>query len=152
MGSSTGSPWVFLPFLAPPRAAYASGQTLPDIGPMVRRAGMSAGGGYEVGIEEMRGVIRGLMEVTAQIQGAIGHLGGLSIPGGCFGGVGSSVATANAALQARSVTTLATLLSALQELNRRLTESVDGYDRADRGIAATLATLARSEPLHRRPR
>ena len=44
---------------------------------------------------------------------------------------------------------LGALLSALGELNRRLTESVDGYDRADRTIAEALAALAGSESLFR---
>jgi len=110
---------------------------------------MAVGGGYEVGPARMREVIRGLTEVTAQIQQAVGELGGLTIPGGCFGGVGTSVATANAALQAQNVATLSALLSALGELNRRLTESVDGYDRADRTIAEALAALAGSESLLR---
>jgi hypothetical protein len=113
---------------------------------------MSAGSGYQVGIEEMRGVIRGLMEVTAQIQTTVGQLGALTIPGGCFGGVGTSVATANATAQARSATTMAALVAALQELNRRLTTTVDGYDRADRTVADTLAVLAASDRLTQRMR
>lgn len=113
---------------------------------------MSAGGGYQVSADEMRRVISGLVEVTAQIQHTIGQLGGLSVPGGCFGGVGSAVATANTAVQAQSTATLGAVLSTLQELNRRLTTSADGYDRADRTVADVLAVLGTSDRLIQRMR
>jgi len=113
---------------------------------------MSAGSGYEVSADGMRDVLRGLVDLTAQISGAVGQLGQLSIPGGCFGGVGTSVASGNVAVQAQSAVTLRALASVLQEINRRLNDTVDGYDRADRTIADTLALLSASDRLIDRAR
>nr|MDT0661546.1 hypothetical protein [Micromonospora sp. DSM 115978] len=115
----------------------------------MRTVEMSAGGCYQVGKDEMREVIRGLTELTAQIQATVGQLGGLTVAGGCFGGVGTSVATANASTQAQTVATMTALVSLLRELNRRMTTTVDGYDRADRSVADVLRTLAASDRFDR---
>lgn len=101
----------------------------------------------------MRAAIRDLTEVLARANGSTMDLSGLGVPTGCYGGVGTAMATANAALQSRSASTMTRLLSVLGEISNRLARSADDYDRADEQIARMLRELAAADRwgTHRAP-
>lgn len=102
---------------------------------------MATNGNYRVDTRAMAEVLTSISSVLQQLNGAVGDVGALQVPTGCFGGLGTSVGTGTTTMQAQSGAALLSLYTALSELNQRLRHSLDGYQRADRDIAAALRAL-----------
>jgi Excreted virulence factor EspC, type VII ESX diderm len=145
VGKSAGTPWVFVPFGAAPGGVNLT------LGPLqTDRMGaheMSAGGNFQVDPQAMATVLTGISGLLGQLQGAVGDAGGLAVPAGSFGGLGTSVAGTAGTLQAQSSAALGALHAALAELHRRLNSSLDGYQQADRDVAAALLALTPSQSI-----
>lgn len=105
---------------------------------------MPADSGYQVDTAAMRDVIRQLTDVLGQAGGSIDELGGLMIPTGCYGSVGSSVASANTALHGQAVVTLRALSTVVREINNRLERCANDYHQTDQDIAKGLSELTAS--------
>jgi predicted amino acid dehydrogenase len=105
----------------------------------------TSGQGYEIDVEGTRRVLSELANLASKVQSSIADLGGLAVPTGCYGGVGTAVATANVNVHQQSVATLQTVLAVIQQIQQRATQSVNNYAQADTGIAQVLLQLAASD-------
>ncbi len=98
---------------------------------------MTSAGQYVVAPEAVRSSVGNVGGIILQAVNMVMELESMIVPPTSFATIGSAVASANTTMQAQQVAALKSLLSLMQQVNNLVQRSVEGYDSADRAVAAS---------------